>query len=406
MQLKYLNFYKIISQFASNITGAFISLIIYQNTGSIGYAFVYVWAELMLRVVFNICFRKIYYKYPQIILLLRVVPILLFSLSIFLLDVNLILGVVCIGIFFALQVSFKELPMELILNYSSGTSETKGSSMGITRLLEQVGLLAALILGGLFLDNLPKWIVIVISMVSYLIAVIPLIIYYVKERKNPTFNRDTVSNAFQSFKGNKIKDMQAHDTRKKLMVSYGITYALVSAIDVCITLFLIWLFSKTNGAGYSVAGYIQAAYYGLYGIGYIIQARLNEKKDITYICTICAIIDAAILCAVPFLYQYTILIIALFGLLGFTYAALPTFMFSRMLPRARILGISNQSLFARTMGYQLGASIPYVVCVFCPMLAGFFVMAILHGASGIVIPVNEEKNRERLVDYLQNNRMY
>ena len=406
MQLKYLNFYKIISQFASNITGAFIALIVYQNTGKLAYAFTFVFAELMLRVVYNILFRKIYYKYPQIILLLRVFPILLFSLSIFLIDVNLVLGVVLVGVFYALQVSFKELPMEIVLNYSAGTGETKGSSMGITRLLEQVGLLAALILGGLFLDNWPKWIVIVISIVTYCISVIPLVMYYVKERKNPTFNRDAVSNALQSFKDNKIKNMQERTTRRKLMVSYGITYALVSAIDGIMSVFLIYLFHTGNTAGYSVAGYIQAAYYGLYGIGYTIQARLYEKKDTTFLCTICAIIDATILCVLPFVSHIIWLVILLFGLLGFSYAAIPTLMYARVLPRARIMGISNETLFARTMGYQLGAAVPYVFCIFCPLLVGFFVMAGMHCSCGVVIPINEEKNRERLVDYLQNNRMY
>ncbi len=406
MQLRYLNFYKIISQFASNITGAFIALIIFETTGKVGYAFAFVVSELLLRVLFNIMFRKIYYKYPQIILLLRVVPILAYSLSIFLIDVDIVLGVVLVGIFFALQVSFKEMPMEIVLNYSSGTQETKGSSMGITRLLEQLGLLAALIMGGLFLDHLPKWIVIVISIVAYLIAVIPLIIYYVKERKNPTFNKDTVSNALDAFKDSRVKNFQKHDIRRKLFRTYGVTYALVSAIDACITIFLIYLFDKTQGAGYSYAGYIQAAYYTMYGIGYIMQAKLNEKKDLTVMCLVCGLIDAAIICTLPFVVNYIGIVIGLFGLLGFTYAALPTFMYSRALQRARIMGVSNQMLFARTMGYQLGAAVPYLFCCFCPLITGFFVMAALHGASGIVIPFNEEHNRERLVDYLQNNRMY
>lgn len=406
MQLKYLNFYKILSQFASNIVGAFIALIVYQKTGSLGYAFLFVLCELLLRVFFNIIFRKIYFKYPQLILLLRVFPIFIYSLCIFLIDVNLILGVVLVGIFFALQVSFKEMPMEIVLNYSAGAGDTKGSSMGITRLLEQVGLLAALIMGGLFLDNLPSWIVIVISMVTYLISIIPLTIYYVKERKNPTFNKEAVSNALQAFENSKIKNLQERTTRKRLLVTYGITYSLVSSIDSIITIYLIYLFNKTAGAGYSMAGYIQTAYYGMYGVGYTILAKLDEKIDLTNVCIICAVIDAIIMCVLPFVVNMSWLVILLFALIGFSYSALPTFMYSRALPRARIMGISNQMLFSRTMGYQLGAAVSYIPCLFGVLPIGLFVMATLHISSAIAIPINEEQNRQRLVDYLQNNKMY
>ena len=127
-------------------------------------------------------FYKFYTKYPQLALALRVVPVLVSTLSVLLLDVNLTLGIVLILFFHPMTIAFKELPMEITFNYSS--IDKGASSTGISRMFEQLGVVIALIMGGLFLDYLARYVVIIIAVASYLISVVPLLIYYFKQRKS------------------------------------------------------------------------------------------------------------------------------------------------------------------------------------------------------------------------------
>ena len=52
-QLKLLNFHKMIANFANNLVGAFVPLIIYQATGSLMYSILYLVANNILRLLFE-----------------------------------------------------------------------------------------------------------------------------------------------------------------------------------------------------------------------------------------------------------------------------------------------------------------------------------------------------------------
>ena len=106
MQLKLLNFHKILSSFATNIVGAFVALIIYQACGSFTYSFLWLVGDHTLRIIYNACLYKFYTKYPQLALLLRIVPILISTLSVLLLDVSLIAGVLLILFFHPMTISY------------------------------------------------------------------------------------------------------------------------------------------------------------------------------------------------------------------------------------------------------------------------------------------------------------
>ena len=81
MQLRLLNFHKILSQFASNIVGAFIALILYQSTGSFTWAFIYLVANMVLRLIFSRLFFKPMQAKPQVFLVWRLFPFLFYSLA-------------------------------------------------------------------------------------------------------------------------------------------------------------------------------------------------------------------------------------------------------------------------------------------------------------------------------------
>jgi len=406
MQLKLLNFHKVLSQFASNIVGAFLALIVYQSTQSFSLAFLFLVINLFARVIISQIFYKKMTEKPQLFLLIRLIPFFLYSLSILLLETKfMIIGLVLAAIFNAIAVSFKELPMELVFNYSAFD---KGSSTnGISRLLENGGVILAIITGGLFLDNVPKWIPILTSCSVYLISVIPLFIYYIKQKNNPTFNKDATSNAVESFNEIKIKKHQQTIISKKILIHYNIIYFLFCVYDALLSLFSLYLF-KVNAESYGFTSYIQSSFYALFGFGCYVAGKLDEKIDLTKIVSFFSVLSGIFVCIVPFLSKNIIIEIIIFGIIGFLYSFISIFCYSRMMTRCKILGISNIALQRRAQASRLSQLFIFLFAslssfMFIPT---FFIVGITFASCSFAIPINEEKTRTMLVDYLQNNKMF
>ena len=85
MQLRLLNFHKILSQFASNVVGAFLALIVYQSTNSFTWAFLFMAFNMVVRIVLSKIFYKAMAKKPQVFLAIRLIPFLLYSFHFFIL---------------------------------------------------------------------------------------------------------------------------------------------------------------------------------------------------------------------------------------------------------------------------------------------------------------------------------
>lgn len=406
MQLKLLNFHKIFSQFAGNIVGAFIALIIYQSTNSFTYAFLYLTLNMILRIVLNRLLYKFICKKPQTFLLLRLFPFLFYSLSILVLDTpQKVLGIFLCVIFQALAVVFKELPMEFVYSYSA---LNKGSSSnGFSRLLEYTGVITAIILGGAFLDNLPKWIVIVIACGSYLISVIPLFVYYLKQRHTPGFNKEAVSNAVESFKDIKIKRRQQQVISKRLLNRYTFIYLMFCVYDALMSLLSLYLF-KTSAESYGYVSYIQAAFYAMFGFGCFVAGKLDDKIDLTNLVSFWCVATGAVVCVVPYVSLLIWLEVILFAIIGFGYSFISIFCYSRMMTRCKIMGISNKALLRRANSGRVSQAVVYALAAINPVMfiPTFFVVGICFGACGILIPKNEEATRKMLVDYLENNKLY
>ncbi len=406
MQLKLLNFHKILSQFSSNIVGAFIALIVYQSTNNFSYAFLFLVLNMFLRLLFSTFFFKKMERHPQLFLFIKILPFLFYSLSVLLLDTEYkLLGIIIAAIFHGISTAFKELPMELTFSYSA---LYKGaSSNGFSKLLENLGIILAIILGGLFLDSLPKWIPIIISCVVYLISIIPLFLYYLIHKKENTFNQDAISNAVESFKDIKIKKHQQEIISKKLLLKYFFIYFCFCIYDGLMNLFCLYLF-KENAECYSFTAYIQASFFGLFGLGCLLAGKLDDKIDLTNICCICAAVSGVLVCVVPFLVNLIILEIFLFGIIGFLYAFVSIFCYSRMMMRCKIMGISNKALNNRAQASRLVQVFLYGLCAISPVMfiPAFFVTGAVFASCAISIPYNEEKTRKMLVDFLENNKLY
>ncbi len=403
-QLKLLNFHKMISNFANNLVGAFVSLIIFQATGSMTYAILYLVANTILRLLFGLLLKNYYGKYPQLFLLIRIVPITIYNLSIFLLDNHLVLGIILICVFKSLDWALANVPKEVIFNYSSLTTGKKDgkSSIGVTRLFEQSGTIIALIVGGYLLD-FNQTLVLIISLVIYAISVIPLVMFYLKSRHQKTFNKDATSNAVTTLsKKNEELHKESQRLTKKLLLNYFIIYFSFAFVDCLSTAYNLYIFEQQGE--FATAGILSAVFNTFYAIGFYVAGIVNEKYDTTKFVSLCCVIIGAGVIAMPFIPIDTMLILIciIYGAIAFCNTFISLFVLDRMLLKSRIMACSNKALFLR----ESACVTAYIICYSCGLfglLGLFIVTSVVMTSSSVIIPVSEEKTRQNLVDYLQNN---
>ena len=401
-QLKLLNYHKMIANFANNLIGAFVSLIIYQATNSLAYAMLYLVMVNLLRFIFGVSLRKLHYKYPQLFLLLRIIPIALYNVFIFVLDVNLVIGVIGVCIFVALDASFHYLPKELIFNYSSlSQSQKSDKSIGVTRLFEQAGIIIAMIVGGLLLD-INKTLVLVLALSIYTISVIPLVIYYVKCKNEKTFNKDATSNAIDTLSKKEKTKTKSEKITKKIILTYGFIYFTFAFMDLLQTTFSLHVFIIKGE--FALSGIINAIFNTFYAIGFYVASAINEKKDTTKLVSLLCIVMAIVVVILPFVNVDTMFIVVciIYGIIGFSYPFLSLFVLDRMLIKSRIMACSNDALFTRDISCHIAYVVGYSFG-FIGLLAIFIVIGISMATSAVAIPCGEESTRKQLVDFLQNN---
>lgn len=398
-QLKLLNFYKLLSYIATKLVGAFIPLIVIEATGKLYIGALSLILMFVVRMSFNFLFRNVYQKYPQVILLLRIVTVLAYSVSIILIESSLWVGVVGCIFFYGLDDSFRAIPSETLFNYASQEKTEGKSPLGFSRLMEQLGGLVALVVGGVMLD-IDKTLITIISIVIYSISVVPLFIYFIKSRHQKTFNKDAVSNAQLKYEKNPELSKNAKEFSKKVLWSYAITYFIFCFQDVLGNALNIHIFLKSGGS-FGAAGYLNAVYNGLYGVGCYIFSAIDSKKETTPLIVMSCLGCAGSVLSIILINNIVCWYIAM-AIAGTLYGFICTFMLARMLPKCRIMGESNNALFYR----ENVSNASVIICMLLgfgsmiPVLIGVVATMII---SAVNIPYNEEKTRKVLIKYLRNH---
>lgn len=398
MQLKYLNFHKLISNFAGNLVGGFISLMVYNYTNSFLFAFLYLVYETVSRIVVTLLLRKQFFSKPQIMLLLRIVTMLVYNAFIIVMDFNFALSIAFIGFFLGADYALKGIPNEAIYNYSSLNKDS--GSLGITRMMEKVGYVAAALIGGFLLD-INKIIVVAIAIGLYSISVIPLLIFYFKSKKSKVFNKDAISNAIESlYSDDSIKE-QSKKLTKEILIRYAVLYFLYSFIDVTTIVFKFYVFS--TGGKYSAVGIYTAFLQGAYGLSGYLFGYLDSKKDTTALVSLsCVLLAVFNLLLVVFDIPFVLGLI--YSLIGFFLPMQSVYLMQRYLTKSRILGISNRALLVKDISVQGGYVFLFLVgTAFSALLPVFITISLGTLTTAALIPQNEEKTRKILVDILENN---
>ena len=404
-QLQLLNFHKMLANFANNLVGAFMILIVYQYTGSLAAAMIYGIAHHTLRLFINIALdkTKVFSRYPQLMLLIRAIPIISYNILVILLELefNVWFCIIGICIFQAFDYGLNNVSKEIIFNYSS--LNKSGGSLGLTRVFEQIGTIVALIAGGMLLDLSPI-LVVCISISLYLISVIPLVNYYLKSRKSKTFNKDAISNAVAVLDKKENAATSSKKLSKQLLITYGFVYFSFAFLDLMTGMFNLSVYISQGS--FTTAGILSAIFNVVYMVGSYIAGDLNEKKDLSIFISICCAVIGASVFFLPYiaanLNTMFWAVCVIYGIIGILYPFVSIFVLQRMLSKTRIVGCSNSALVIREEACVVAYSAGYAMG-FVSIPAIFILMGIALIATSGIIPACEEITRKNLVDYLQNN---
>ena len=406
MQMKYLQFHKLLSNFAQELVGAFIPLILYKETGNITLAISYYIIQRIILTIFDYIFKNQFVKRPQLFLLLRTIPMLLYYIFTLLIDTNVWIACTGILIFSGMSEAFKYIPTDSVYNYNSLNSGS--NTLGITKVIERIGVVTAQLLGALFLDNLSKEILIVVSLTIYLISTLPLFISYFKYRKVSSFNVEGISNAQQTFIKDEEKAKKGKVITKKIFIVYAISYALFCMCDLNTSLFGLFLYVKVDK--YYIVGILSVLYYATQIPFNYLVGKIDAKKDLLPYVVVSSIVTGAFTFTIGLLmlssnFSNTLIIISLvlFLLMGAMYPFVTIFFFDRMILKSKILGKSSAMIVTREFSGTLGQMLSVIPAIGGSFMAAFVCMGIAFIICGATLPKVEEKTRKLLVNYLQNN---
>lgn len=399
MQYKLLNFYKFLSNFAASLVSTFIPLIIYKATGSLRLAIVYLFCQCLSRLLCNHIFAKAYVKYPQLFLMLRIIPLLIYNIFLLFLEKYMVLSLVLITICFGMNLSFKNNANEILFNYSSGQKKSN-KRLAVTRILDCVSSVLSTLAGGLFLD-FNQTVLIIISMVLYLISVMPIFIYYIVNRKTKGFNKDFTSNAVMAYENDTVMNDRSKKLRRNMILNYFMIYMLFCIVDNFTNFYTLFLF--IDEPTFAQAGYVNAIFNISKMLSLMSVSWISKKFDPYITSGICAILVGISAVCIPLIQNY-FGIYALFVVLGFGYELCSYFMMQGLMAKSRIAGVANGTLLARQDGIMVGQMLSALfVFIINDIMPVFTFMLIGLIAFAIYYYVSENKMRKDLVNFLQNN---
>ncbi len=401
MQFKLLQTYRVLSNFSISLIMEFIPFIIFGFAlPEFGFAkatammFGYWVIQCLFCFLFNTILKKWFFSKPQIFLLLRVLPIIACEICVIFLSTNSWIVIILAAIFSSLEISFNEVPSEVIYNYVSVGQDEK--VLGMTRFLDQMGWFVAGIVGGLFLDNIAQWVVIVFSLVLFMGSAIPLFVFYFKFRKDPTFNKDYVSYAVASEdQSKKVKKLKKSFISKHFITTYLLGPAVIGFYYLTSAL----LYFQTGS--FFITGLITSSYDGLYGLGCLVMGKLLTKFDGKNITTVAAIYLTASMLIIYFVPILPVRIVV-FLLGSLIQPALDLHLYQTYLDKGRILGCGNAILVDESRANFLSYATMYTFGIFgwLPILIVSTTMAF---AGTFVARKTEESTTTDLVNYLNNN---
>lgn len=398
MQFKLLNFHKMVGNFASSLVGTFIPLMIYQATGSIRLAALFIVGQCLFRIIANHVFKKLFNNYPQLTLLIRIIPMLIYNITLIFLEEFMILGIIIVAISYGVSLSLKNNALGVLLNYTSKKNSQK--KLTTSRIVEAISAMVAAVSGGLFIDW-NQTALIIFSITLYLISVIPLIVYYISNRSKSGFNVDFTSNTAIYYDKTPELKTKRQKLVKHFVFQFFMFYMLFCILDNFTSLYSLHLF--VNSPTFAKAGYISA----MYQLGALISSLcmnyINKKFELSTANVICGLLCSVPVVVIPFIQSYVGIYVLIF-IFGFAYAICSYFMMNSLMEKCKIISATNKALVARQDGILAGQMLnPIIIVCFGKIQPVFFIMFSSMFVYVIYTKIVENKLRSKLVDYIENN---
>lgn len=398
MQFKLLNFHKFVGNFAASLVGTFIPLMIYKATGSIRLAVLFLLGQGACRLAANHIFKKMYNKYPQLTLILRIIPLLIYNISLIFLDKFMVAGIILVSVSYGTNLSFKNNADGVLLNYTSKNRTSK--NLTLTRIVDALSAIVASVAGGLFIDW-NQTALIIFSTGLYLVSVLPLFFYYLANRKKSGFNKDFTSNAAIAYDQDPLLKQKRRKIVKHFVIQYFLFYTIFCVIDPFTNMYTLHMF--TTAPTFAMAGYLSATFQLSNLAGVLLVGYISKHSDLKNANFIFGLICAVPLGIIPFIRLYVAIYLLIF-VFGFSYAICSYFMMNSLMTKCKIISANNKALLARQDGIIVGQMVtPIVVLIFNNIIPVFFVMIAALIFYSIYTRIYEERLRQKLVNYLQNN---
>ena len=398
MQFKLLNFHKFVRNFATSLDGTFIPLMVYKATGSIRLAVLFLLGQGLCRLISNHIFKKLIEKYPQVSLIVRLVPLLIYNISLIFLEDFMVVGLILVCVSYGINMSIKNNAYGILLNYSSKKKTSK--NLTLSRMVDALSAIVACVAGGLFIDW-NQTALIIFSTSLYIVSVMPLLIWFIVNRKQEGVNKDFTSNAAIEYDKDPILKEKRKQIKRKFILEYLIFYTLFCIVDPFSNLYNLHLF--ISAPTFAQAGYITATFQAANFFGVMVVGLIGKKYDFKIANLINAVLCAIPMGIIPFI-QNHLAIYVLFFVLGLTYSICSYFMMNSLMTKCKIISATNEGLLARQDGIVLGQLVaPFIVLCSGNIIPVFFVMIAALVVYSIYTTITEEKMRRKLVNYLENN---
>lgn len=404
MELKLLNFNRIMANISTKLVGGFIPLIVYNNVSShkMELALLTLIIEYLLSLLFGILLRKFLISKPQLFLFLRIIPIVVYEILLLYVAKNPIGCVIGIGVAYSLSYAFKYIPTEVLFAYVNAKKKVgTGRQLAISKTLEQLSIIIGVLIGGLFLDFLDMRVMIIVSISLYAIGAVPQLLYYLVNKKKSKINQEYASYAHIALKETSQDRAFANKVSKKVRVQYVLFYFLQESWQSIYIMIPLLTFTLTGVYTYSAIA--TAIFDGVYGVGCIIAGKLNNKKDLTIVSSILGVVVGLMAISMVFVKaEYIWLIYVLCGVMAFSYSFAYFFMYDRLLKKSKIIGRNTTCIINKIYMFMLSTCC-IVSCGLISLPVAFCVGGGMSMLSGASIPYVEEKTRRMLVDHLEDN---
>lgn len=398
MQFKLLNIHKFVGNFATSLVGAFIPLMIYKATGSLRLAVVYLFGQCLFRLVANHLFKNLYNKYPQTALIIRLIPLLVYNISLIFLEDFMVVGLILVTISYGVNLSFKNNAYGVLLNYTSRKKTSQ--NLAVSRIFDALSAIVANVAGGLFIDW-NQTALIIFSTTLYVVSVMPLFFYYLTNRKKTGFNKDFTSNAAITYDKDPVLKQKRKSMVKRFVMQYFLFYFIFCIIDPFTNMYTLHRFISMPT--FAQAGYLTAIFQIGNLIPVLIVGKIAKKFDLKNLNTIFGLVCGVPLAIIPFIQNYVSIYLLMF-LFGFAYSTCSYFMMDSFMVKCKIISCNNEALMARQDGIIVGQMVaPIIVVIFNSVVPVFFVMPLALIGYSIYTHIKEERIRRDLVDYLENN---